>query len=227
MGRRAAVRLCRRTRSRRPREEIAARPRDRWRVLRPAIAIVVAAFALHVLATVAQWSWLKYDEWRTGRAIVAAAQGAGIVDASTPEDRAARPGAARDRIAPSRCAVRARRRHAVACTRCTRARNAAGRRSQVGDLRGRRVDIRARGAGRTRIGGARSPPPGCRARAVAGEDECGPSDARFGGPMTSEVAASIMPRAWERASPRERVAITVAAVVVSGRAGLGVRAGSR
>ena len=66
-------------------DEIAVRPRDRWRVLRPAIAIVVAAFALHVLATVAQWSWLKYDEWRTGRAIVAAAQGAGIVDASTPE----------------------------------------------------------------------------------------------------------------------------------------------
>ena len=34
--------------------------------------------------------------------------------------------------------------------------------------------------------------------------------------MTREVAASVMPRAWERASPRERVAITVAAVVVLG-----------
>jgi hypothetical protein len=66
-------------------EEVATRPRDRWRVLRPAIAIVAAALALHVLATLAQWSWLKYDGWRMGRSVVASAQGTGVADTSTPE----------------------------------------------------------------------------------------------------------------------------------------------
>ena len=41
--------------------------------------------------------------------------------------------------------------------------------------------------------------------------------------MTRAVAASVVPRAWDRASPRERVAITAAAVVVLGALGLGVR----
>ncbi|HET9046492.1 MAG TPA: type II secretion system protein GspL [Casimicrobiaceae bacterium] len=66
-------------------ETPSANPRDRWRVFRPALAIAAAALALHVVATIAQWSWLKYDAWRTGRAIVALAQSAGLTDATTPE----------------------------------------------------------------------------------------------------------------------------------------------
>jgi len=54
-------------------------------VFRPALAIAAAALALHVVATLAQWSWLKYDAWRTGRATVAIAQDAGLTDATTPE----------------------------------------------------------------------------------------------------------------------------------------------
>ena len=66
-------------------EAPAASPRDRWRVFRPALAIAAAALVVHVVATLAQWSWLEYGAWRTGRAVVAAAQNAGIADAPTPE----------------------------------------------------------------------------------------------------------------------------------------------
>jgi len=56
-----------------------------WRALRPAVVVAAAALALHVVATLAQWSWLRYDAWRTGREIVALARGAGG-GAVVPED---------------------------------------------------------------------------------------------------------------------------------------------
>lgn len=65
--------------------EIAAGPRERWRLFRPALAIAGAALALHVIATVGQWGWLRYEAWRTGQAIIAAARAAGINDAETPD----------------------------------------------------------------------------------------------------------------------------------------------
>jgi len=51
--------------------------------------VAAAALALHVIATLAQWSWLRYDAWRTSREIVALARGAGggtvAIDDATPE----------------------------------------------------------------------------------------------------------------------------------------------
>ncbi|MEO5765737.1 MAG: type II secretion system protein GspL [Casimicrobiaceae bacterium] len=85
---------------------IPSRPQDRWRVLRPAIALAAAALLLHVAATLAQWSWLKYDAWRSGRAIVAMAQGAGIADATTA-DAALRALARRDAQLRHRAALAA------------------------------------------------------------------------------------------------------------------------
>lgn len=67
------------------RVDVVVAPRRPWTVFRPALAIALAALALHVVATIGQWTSLKYDAWRTGRAIVAAAQGAGLGDATTPE----------------------------------------------------------------------------------------------------------------------------------------------
>jgi len=46
--------------------------RFRW-----AVGFAVAAVVLHVVATLAQWTWLRLDSWRTARAIVAAASDAG------------------------------------------------------------------------------------------------------------------------------------------------------
>jgi hypothetical protein len=60
-------------------------PGERWRMLRPAIAIAVAALALNIAATIGQWAWLKYSSWSAARSIVAAAQSAGIADATTAD----------------------------------------------------------------------------------------------------------------------------------------------
>jgi type II secretion system protein L len=59
------------------------------RLFRPALAIAALALGVHVTATLAQWLWLKYDGWRTARAIVALAQEAGLPEATSP-DAAAR-----------------------------------------------------------------------------------------------------------------------------------------
>lgn len=57
-----------------------AASRFRW-----AAGLTIAALALHVGATIAQWLWLQIDGWQTGRAIVATARGAGVADASDAE----------------------------------------------------------------------------------------------------------------------------------------------
>ena len=76
--------------------EIAAPARGAaLRLWKPAAAIALAAVALHVVATIAQWSWLRIDAWRSGERIVALAQGAGVADAATP-DAALRALARRD-----------------------------------------------------------------------------------------------------------------------------------
>ncbi|MEO8506485.1 MAG: type II secretion system protein GspL [Betaproteobacteria bacterium] len=53
-----------------------AASRVRW-----AAGLMVAALALQVGATIAQWLWLQIDVWQTGRAIVATARDAGVADA--------------------------------------------------------------------------------------------------------------------------------------------------
>ena len=66
--------------------EIAAPARGAaLRLWKPAAAIALAAVVLHVVATIAQWSWLRIDAWRSGERIVALAQGAGVADAATPD----------------------------------------------------------------------------------------------------------------------------------------------
>jgi hypothetical protein len=47
--------------------------RFRW-----AAGLAVAAVSIHVAATLAQWTWLRFDSWRTARAIVAVASDAGV-----------------------------------------------------------------------------------------------------------------------------------------------------
>jgi general secretion pathway protein L len=59
------------------------------RAFRPALAIAGAALALHVVALVAQWSWLNVENWRLGRALVEQAKASGLADASTPDAAAA------------------------------------------------------------------------------------------------------------------------------------------
>jgi hypothetical protein len=46
--------------------------RFRW-----AIGLAVAAVLIHIAATLAQWTWLRFDSWRTARAIVTTAVDAG------------------------------------------------------------------------------------------------------------------------------------------------------
>ena len=53
-------------------------PQTATRRFRWAIGLAAAAILIHVVATLAQWSWLRLDSWRTGRAIVALAADAGI-----------------------------------------------------------------------------------------------------------------------------------------------------
>ena len=162
------------------------------------------------------------------RAIVAAGAGAGVADAVDAGGRAAAL-ARRDAELRHRAGLPA---PADALPLLARAAPALAvlppRRVKSATLRRRRVDVRARGARRAGAGGARPPPAGRRARAVAGEDRArgiGCASRRAG--MTRRAFARrsrcIAAHAWERASPRERVAIVVAAVVVVGVAWLGVR----
>jgi hypothetical protein len=57
------------------------------RALVPALALVVAALALHVVATTAQWAHDRYVAWRADRAVVALARDAGLEPG--PDARAA------------------------------------------------------------------------------------------------------------------------------------------
>jgi len=55
------------------------------RVFRAAIVIVCAAAALQVSATLAEWAWLRFEHWRTDRALAALARDSGIAaDTATP-----------------------------------------------------------------------------------------------------------------------------------------------
>jgi hypothetical protein len=53
------------------------------------MGIAVAAVLIHVAATLAQWTWLRLDSWRTARAIVAVAADAGAFDQPDAEAAAA------------------------------------------------------------------------------------------------------------------------------------------
>ncbi len=59
------------------------------RTLRRAGAIAGAALIGAVLATIVQWSWLRFDGWRTARAIVATANEAGITNVEDADAAAA------------------------------------------------------------------------------------------------------------------------------------------
>ena len=59
----------------------------------PALALVLAALALHVLATVAGWAHDRHAEWRADRAVVELARGAGVDP--VPDARAAEAALAR------------------------------------------------------------------------------------------------------------------------------------
>jgi hypothetical protein len=73
----AATDLLRGEFSREPRARaVPAAQRFRW-----ALALAVAALALHVGATVAQWAWLRYQAWEVSRSTIAAARAAGVSDA--------------------------------------------------------------------------------------------------------------------------------------------------
>ena len=58
--------------------------RFRW-----AMGLAVAAVLIHVAATLAQWTWLRLDSWRTARAIVAVAADAGAGEQPDAEAAAA------------------------------------------------------------------------------------------------------------------------------------------
>ncbi len=64
-----------------PRRTVAHR--FRW-----AVGFAVAAVGLHVAATLVQWTWLRFDSWRTSRAIVAVAAGAGAGEHADAETAA-------------------------------------------------------------------------------------------------------------------------------------------
>ena len=68
----------------RARPPVSAARRFRW-----AWALVAAALALHIGATVLQWAWLRYETWQTTRSIVATARNAGAGDAIDAEAAAA------------------------------------------------------------------------------------------------------------------------------------------
>jgi general secretion pathway protein L len=71
--------------------------RSLGRALVPALALVGAAIALHVVATAAQWAHDRYVVWRADRAVVALAREAGlepVPDASAAESLLARRAAA-------------------------------------------------------------------------------------------------------------------------------------
>jgi type II secretion system protein L len=70
----------------------AAPPRSgaRMRVFVPAMAIAVAALALHVVLTIGEWAWWRVDAWRAARAWTALAVAAGIPEADAQTPAAAR-----------------------------------------------------------------------------------------------------------------------------------------
>ncbi len=76
-------------------ESAAPTPGAALRLWKPAAAIALAALGLHLVATLAQWSWLRIDAWRDGERIVALARGAGATDVDSP-DAALRALARRD-----------------------------------------------------------------------------------------------------------------------------------
>jgi len=76
-------------------ESAAPSPGAALRLWKPAAAIALAALGLHVIATLAQWSWLRIDAWRDDERIVALARGAGATDVDSP-DAALRALARRD-----------------------------------------------------------------------------------------------------------------------------------
>jgi len=71
--------------------------RSLGRALVPALALVAAAIALHVIATATEWAYHRYFAWVADRAVVALARGAGlepVPDASAAESLLARRAAA-------------------------------------------------------------------------------------------------------------------------------------
>jgi type II secretion system protein L len=71
------------------RRATASSPR-RWLALRPAALIVALALALHVVATLAEWGWLRFDAGRDARAWSSLARSAGIAADAVPGADAAR-----------------------------------------------------------------------------------------------------------------------------------------
>jgi len=71
---------------------VAAPPRSglRARAFAPALRLVVAALALHVVATVGDWARWRIDAWRTARAWTSVATGAGVAPAAASSVAAAR-----------------------------------------------------------------------------------------------------------------------------------------
>jgi general secretion pathway protein L len=53
------------------------------RLFRPALMVAAAAVALTLAVTIAEWTWLKFDVWRTSRSITALARDAELTDAAT------------------------------------------------------------------------------------------------------------------------------------------------
>ena len=54
-----------------------AEPRSAARGFRWAAGLAAAALVLHVGATIAQWAWLRFEQWQADRAIIATARDAG------------------------------------------------------------------------------------------------------------------------------------------------------
>ena len=67
---------------------IAAAPAQIARLFRPALAIAGAAVALMIAATIVEWTWLKFDVWRTSRAIGALARDVELPDAGSADGAA-------------------------------------------------------------------------------------------------------------------------------------------
>jgi type II secretion system protein L len=79
--------------------EFAAMPQrpsgERTRSFMPAIWIAAAALALHVTATLGEWAWWRFDDWRTARATRTVAVSAGIKETDAATAEAARAALAR------------------------------------------------------------------------------------------------------------------------------------
>jgi type II secretion system protein L len=71
------------------RHAAASAPR-RWAALRPAALIVALALALHIVATVAEWAWLKFDAGRDAQVWSSLAVSAGIAPGTFQGSTAAR-----------------------------------------------------------------------------------------------------------------------------------------